>query len=437
MTASITTIPEQPYRAAQWINANVLGGDWFTNSETSWRHWTGTHWAIATNREQDNLLYPILDAADWEPNKNKLNGIRDGLRSILWRPDAKPGHTLDGLKLPRGLLPVANGVLDVGTGELMPHNRDHFTTFCLPWSYDPEATCPTWEAFVSSIFDGEAESVRLLRQWLGYIVSGRTDLQRIMLLKGLPGSGKGTTVRLIQKLVGMDSVSAFDFQSAEAWWDNAGHIGKTLAVDADADVTGPKAQRALKLVLKISGEDVIRARTPKGPPTTESLAIRFLLAANEVPAITNNSGALLRRLSVLVTARSFVGAEDRDLDAKLEAELPGIAAWAVAGLRDLEDCGDFVSSPSAVSAVEFMREQLHPVERFVSEMGWTITRDESDWLPKMHVYQAYKEWAKREGMRVESASVLSREFDSVGVRSGSNVQNRVDGKLTQTYRGIC
>jgi phage/plasmid-associated DNA primase len=41
----------------------------------------------------------------------------------------------------------------------------------------------------------EAEEIGTLQEWFGYILSGRTDLQKILLLIGPRRSGKGTTSR--------------------------------------------------------------------------------------------------------------------------------------------------------------------------------------------------------------------------------------------------
>ena len=44
---------------------------------------------------------------------------------------------------------MANGLLDLETRTLLPHTPAFFTTDSLGFSYDPDATCPEWEAFLS------------------------------------------------------------------------------------------------------------------------------------------------------------------------------------------------------------------------------------------------------------------------------------------------
>ena len=49
------------------------------------------------------------------------------------------------------------------------------------------------------------------------------------------------------------------------------------------------------------------------------------------PRVEGDDDAIWRRLRLIPFNVSFVGNEDKELDAKLEAELPGILAWAVRG----------------------------------------------------------------------------------------------------------
>jgi hypothetical protein len=47
-----------------------------------------------------------------------------------------------------------NGLLDMDTGELRPHTPLHFSTQCLPFAYDPQASKPEkWHNFLASLWD--------------------------------------------------------------------------------------------------------------------------------------------------------------------------------------------------------------------------------------------------------------------------------------------
>ncbi len=90
-------------------------------------------------------------------------------------------------------------------------------------------------------------------------------------------------------------------------------------------------------LLSISGED--HQGVPRkflssyynGP-----LQVRFVIISNELPRISDASGALPSRFIMLVLKKSFLGHEDHGLTSRLLGELPGILNWSLAGLDRLE-----------------------------------------------------------------------------------------------------
>ena len=67
---------------------------------------------------------------------------------------------------------------------LLPHTPDYFNIMVLPYEYDPTATAPRWMRFLDEVFRTDTESVVLLGQWFGYVLSGRTDLQTMLVFIG-------------------------------------------------------------------------------------------------------------------------------------------------------------------------------------------------------------------------------------------------------------
>ena len=67
-----------------------------------------------------------------------------------------------------------------------------------------------------------------------------------------------------------------------------------------------------------------------------------MLVSNELPKFPDQSGAMATRPLVFRFTESFLGREDKALDAKLEAELPGILLWAIEGWKRLRKRGHFL-----------------------------------------------------------------------------------------------
>jgi putative DNA primase/helicase len=64
-----------------------------------------------------------------------------------------------------------------------------------------------------------------------------------------------------------------------------------------------------------------------------------VIATNELPRLSDASGALASRMIILNTPESFYGRENHDLTDDLMEELPGIFNWALDGLDRLRGQG--------------------------------------------------------------------------------------------------
>ena len=78
------------------------------------------------------------------------------------------------------LLNVLNGTIDLTTGAIGPHNRSNLITKLAPVDYDPDAKCPTWDAFLDRVMGGDAEIIAFLQRAIGYALTG--DIREHVLL---------------------------------------------------------------------------------------------------------------------------------------------------------------------------------------------------------------------------------------------------------------
>lgn len=124
----------------------------------------------------------------------------------------------------------------------------------------------------------------------------------------------------------------------------------------------------------------LRARTPikprvsggRPPKLTDDdiEAAKAMLAnpdSNELPDLSDASGALANRFIVLTMHESFLGREDLGLLDRLLVELPGILNWAIEGWRRLRDRGRFVMPASSADMVQQLADLGAPVGAFVRD----------------------------------------------------------------------
>jgi len=80
------------------------------------------------------------------------------------------------------LINLLNGTYDLELQGLLTHNQAHYLTTQLPFAYDPDATCPTWQYFLHSSLtqeqphdhNSDPELAMFLQEAVGYSLT--TDI---------------------------------------------------------------------------------------------------------------------------------------------------------------------------------------------------------------------------------------------------------------------
>ncbi len=402
----------------------------------SWMVWEHTHWREADEREIRKWVYHRLEHATfvfvnpkgdggekpWAPSKKKIADLLDAVAAVTHLPpSAVTPSWVDGYQRARlgddsPVVACTNGLLRVADRELLPLTPKFFNLVSVPFDYDPDAPEPKrWLEFLGQLWPGDQESIDVLQEFFGYVLSGRTDLHKILLIVGPTRSGKGTIARILGALVGRGNVAGPTLASLGTNFGLSPLLGKSLAVISDARLGGPDRHRVVERLLTVSGEDNIDVDRKYRNPWTGQLPTRFMILSNELPNFGDASGTIAHRFVVLVMHISFLGRENPGLTGELSAELPGILNWALDGLARLTKNGRFTALTSSADAVVTMQDMASPVSAFVREkckVGLGLS------IPVDSLWSAWKIWCENDNHRLGNKSIFSRDLAAVspGVR---------------------
>jgi phage/plasmid-associated DNA primase len=148
----------------------------------------------------------------------------------------------------------------------------------------------------------------------------------------------------------------------------------------------------IERIKKISGNDAVTFARKFKNTLSQALPTRIVLAGNHVPALFDDSGALSGRLLVLPFDVCYSGREDLTLLRRLLPELPGIATWALEGLRRLSTQGHFTQPVASMAEVKFIEEAFSPLTTFLREIC-IVSEHEDDVTFCDELYAAYRVWA--------------------------------------------
>ncbi|ADG97285.1 phage/plasmid primase, P4 family [Segniliparus rotundus DSM 44985] len=423
-----------------------LRGDWLL--------WDGSMWAVVEQDELRSHIYRSLEHAvykarvgkgeAWEarafdPTPGKVSSVLDALRAVVLMDgglDAPKWIGASGARRPPAgeVVACANGLLHVPSRTMIEHTPEFFTRTAVPFDYNPSAPEPKrWLGFLQSVWPGDADSVALLQEFFGYVLSGRTDMQKILLVVGPPRSGKGTIARVLIALVGKANAAAPTLASLGTNFGLSPLLGKPLAVVGDARLGGAGTRQVVERLLSISGEDWLTVDRKNKEPWTGPIPARFVIVSNELPRLSDASGAIAKRFVVLTMAQSFLGKEDHRLTADLLEELPGILAWSLDGLERLARNGSFTRTASSQDATRELEDLASPVAAFLREH---CVIDPDGTVEKDKLYARWAVWCEQNGLKPTNSAMFGRDLRAAFPGLGDARPRNTGSKRPRHHVGI-
>lgn len=317
------------------------------------------------------------------------------------------------------LICLNNGTLNPLTGELHAHSPEFYLRHKVNISWDADAACPWWERFLDEIFRDDTDKeqkIRLVQQWFGYCLIPSTERKKMLMLIGDGENGKSVLLNILMLIVGMENTSNIQLERFGRAEVRAELEGKLLNISPELT---DKAWLLTGYMKDIVVGNEIEARRLYGYPISFKPTARVVVSTNNLSRVCNLSNGFCRKIIMLTFNRQFTDADrDRQLEVALLAELPGILAWAVRGLQDLVQDGEFITPPSSnVAKLQCMVES-EDARLFLDEC---LELDpEGAVLPASVDFSNYRRWARESGRTSMNDNTFykKRKLAGLWVRNG-------------------
>jgi putative DNA primase/helicase len=302
------------------------------------------------------------------------------------------------------LLNVANGTLNLKTGELRAHNPDDMLTKLAPVAFDKEARAPTFDGFVAQVVPDQ-EVRTFLQRVAGYCLTGDVSERTFFFLWGGGRNGKSVLMRIQRTIMGDYAiVAAPDLLMAKQKGDaHPCEIADLHGARLVCCQETPKDRRLNEQRIKelTGNEGEIKARRMNQNFWGFAPTFKLVIAGNHQPRVVDDTDSIWDRLrKVPFTVRISDEQVDKNLFEKLWAEAPGVLRWMVDGCLDWQRAG--LPAPKAVSIAtagyradedvigRFLADccVLHPDDRATSKdlsaaaKQWCEANDETAFKPK-------------------------------------------------------
>lgn len=318
-------------------------------------------------------------------------------------------------------LGVANGVLDLSTYTLLSVSPELLVSKRCPINYDPDAACPKFLMFLD-VVQPDIEMREFLQRWVGYLLTGSVQEQKLAFLYGSGANGKSVFVELLAWLLGDYSRKIATEMLMHHQRSPQGPSPDIVALKGSRFVYANETEEGRRLaesrVKDMTGGDTLTGRVPYGKADiTFQPTHKLVVVGNHRPEITDNSLGMWRRV-LLVPFDVTIAEAQRDprLLEKLKTEGAGILNWALEGLRLWKKNG--LGVPKKIdAATAAYRDEMDIIGEWMAEhcdtgTGYSVYKGDA--------YKAYKAWALNNGHHPLAQGRLTRRLGDRGYKVGAD-----------------
>lgn len=390
-------------------------------SSKRWLVWDGTRWAMDAIAQAEDLIGRTLCRIAVRLLRNggtvaeiKQAATRADVMASSWKRDAvlkqvktdpRITATVEQFDTDPWLLNTPTCVVDLRTGEKLPHDSAALLTRQTFRGPDDKMPMPIFEAFLHDVTEGRPEVASYLQRIMGYTLTGLTREQVLFFVWGPGGNGKSVFLSTLAELLGDYATHApldtFTSSTGDKHPTDLADLKGARFVAASETQAGKRWDEAR--IKALTGGDLVKARFMRGDFFSYRPQFKLIFVGNHKPEIRDVDAAMRRRI-LLIPFTAVPKVVDPQLTERLRAEFPAILAWCIRGCAMWQKEG--LATPTLVR--EATREYFiaeDAVSRWLEE---ACVEDPQATATTQELFASWREWANRAGEFVGSQKRLSQ-----------------------------
>ena len=384
--------------AAEWFATLYRDRLRYCHPWGTWLVWDGARWRRDDAGEVVKLAKSAVAKMYLISAHEGLNEeLRPALRGAAAIIESREGKLLAMIRLAESELPVrpdeldrdpwllnvANGTIDLRTGERREHRPGDLITKLAPVPHDTAAVCPHWDRFIGAVLP-DPDTRQFFQRFGGYCLTGSVREQLMTVMFGGGANGKTTAINAVMDVLGFDYGirTAPDLvmckRNETHPTDRADLFGRRLAIVSE---TEDGKRMAESFVKDATGGDRMWGRRLYHDGFEFEPTHKIVVATNHLPEIRGTDEGIWRRLRIVPFVARFWNPDtdppgraelkqDKELADKLRAERSGILNWLLTGCHDWQThrmpasremqnlCGEYRTEQDTVG--QFLTERCSP-----------------------------------------------------------------------------
>jgi len=454
---TLSEVPK-PDCGGEYGFASILAGHFmnryrWANHRGRWMQWTGQVWkeipdelilkesSEVLRRHYVSILTDVLSStADLKKNKDLIKELNKRVYETTMHTRVEGGLVF--LKGWEGFMTmveewdnnayefnVANGVLDLKTGEMKPHDPKDLFTKLAPVDYDQGAEGEMWKKHLD-MFLPNLSVRREVQRSLGLSLVGGLLEERLDIWYGSGANGKTTTARALMNIFGdYTKRGAPDLliqtKNEHHPTEIADLLGSRVVFTTEV---GQNKRLAEAVVKDLTGGDKKKARYMRQDFFEFEQTFSVMLITNDKPVIRGLDEGIWRRIR-LVPWEEKISEELRRPQEEVVRELVGegsvILNWVLDGLKDWWN-EPYWMAPEVKAATQAYRGEMDILSEFLNER--------CEFGPRYRVtvkdlYESYQTWCTENAMDPVKRAAFGKLLSARGIETHRT------GKL-RSYKGI-
>lgn len=276
--------------------------------------------------------------------------------------------------------------------DFKPHAREDLISKCCDAEWDPNAACPTFEAFLDQM-QPEDETRAFVQRYLGYSITGLTHEQVFAFFHGGGRNGKSTMVDIVCRILADYSTTVpIETLAGEQRRKGGDATPDLMRLPGARIVRASEPESNMKLreamVKSLTSDEPILIRALHKDFTEVYPSFKLIVSGNHKPRIDNDDNGIWRRVLLVPWDVKLEKEQvDRMLGRKLWEERNGILAWLVRGALSYLEEG--LKVPALVqAATDEYRTESNPIGAFLDAFC-LFTNETFDRLQPGEVFEIY------------------------------------------------
>ena len=360
-----------------------------------------------------NKCWEMVDEIDL---LNQMNETVDGL--MLFKPQLK-SEVINALKM-RGRLnepkeakktwiQLKDKVYDIGDGLIFDASSDYFITNPIPWQLGESDETPTIDKLFHDWVD--KENVQTLYEIIAYSMLPNYPLHRVFCLNGEGRNGKGSFLKILTNLIGLQNVCSTDFDTLINRPFEAAKLYKKL-VCVMGEINSSIFKKT-SLFKKLTGSDMIGYEFKGKDGFDDYNYAKLIIATNKLPESTDKTVGFFSRWVIIDFPNIFKEKPDL-LESIPEEEYSNLARKCLRILRGVISKGEFTLEGSITERMARYEERASPFKEFLQKCCETNDICET---PFWELYDEYTAYLEERGFRKASKRELSHLIKSRGFQT--------------------